>query len=112
MNNPFPDGIPFTEHFSTNRGRVLANRLNLKGAGSEKMANSVSGFFWNLQAAITLDGVNQMKGKTGNCYVDICMLIHKELIKFHQYNNLPEWVRGDVDKSLTFLKSRASVPAQ
>jgi hypothetical protein len=111
MNNPFPGGIPFTEHFSTNRGRWLANRLGLKGTGSEKMANSVSGFFWYLQAAITLDGVNQMKDKTGNCYADCCMLIHNEIIAFEQYNNLPKWVRGDVDKALTFLKSRASVPA-
>jgi len=111
MNNPFPDGIPFTEHFSTNRGRWLANRLGLKGAGSEKMAGSVSGFFWKLRAAISVDGVNQMKGKTGNCYADCCMMIYNEIITFDQYNNLPKWVREDVNKAVTFLKSRVNVPA-
>lgn len=105
MNNPFPDGIRFNETFSTNRGRWLANRLYLSGKGSETLANNVSGFFWNLSAAITVDKMNQWKGTKGNTYATACLYIHKDIISSDLYYNLPQWVRQDLDKAVQFLKS-------
>ena len=105
MNDPFPSGIPFNERFSTNRGRWLANRLYLSGKGSETLANNVSAFFWNLSAAITVEKMNKWKGTKGNTYAHGCLLIHEDIISSELYNNLPQWVREDVDKAVQFLKS-------
>lgn len=105
MNDPFPNGIPFNQHFSTNRGRWLANRLYLSGKGSETLANNVSAFFWNLSAAITAEKMNEWKGTKGNTYVHGCLLIHKDIISSELYYNLPQWVRWDVDKAVQFLRS-------
>jgi hypothetical protein len=100
MNPPFSanEEIPFLRHFSTMTGRSLANRLNLKGNGSQKLADNVSSFFWNLQAAITCKIKN-------NCYIKGYLIIHEDIIKSEQYNNLPQWVRRDLVKSLQFLQS-------
>lgn len=83
-------------------GRRLANRLNLKGTGSQKLADNVSSFFWNLRPAITLSEKN---GPKSNCYSKGCLVIHENIIKSEQYNNLPQWVRRDLVKSLQFLQS-------
>ena len=95
----------FTETFGTRTGRWLANRLYLTGNSSEKLANNVSSFFWNLQAAITVEKVNQWKGKKGNVYANGCMMIHKNIIESDQYNRLPSWVRGDLVRSIQWLKT-------
>lgn len=105
MNDPFPNGIPFNERFSTNRGRRLANRLYLSGKGSETLANNVSAFFWNLCAAITVEKMNEWKGKNGNTYAHGCLFIHKDIISSELYYNLPQWVREDVNKAVKFLNS-------
>jgi|694.fasta_scaffold34076_10 hypothetical protein len=104
---PFPtnEQIPFLRHFSTMTGRRLANRLNLKGSNSQKLADNVSSFFWNMQAAITVNNVNEMKGRKGNCYIKGCLIIHEDIIESDQYNNLPTWVKRDLVKSLQFLQS-------
>jgi hypothetical protein len=97
---PFPvnEQIPFLRHFSTMTGRRLANRLNLKGSGSQKLADNVSSFFWNMQAAM----ICKVKD---NCYIKGCLIIHEDIIKSEQYNNLPTWVKRDIVKSFQFLKS-------
>lgn len=96
----------FTETFGTRTGRWLANRLYLTGNGSEKLANNVSSFFWNLQAAITVEKVNEMKAnKIANVYSPYCRMMHKSIIESEQYNRLPSWVRGDLVRSIQWLKT-------
>lgn len=40
----------FIDCYGTRTGRWLANRLNLTGPGSEKLANLVSAYVWNARA--------------------------------------------------------------
>ena len=79
-------------------GRSLANRLNLKGIGSQKLADNVSSFFWNLQASM-------ISNNKDNCYAKGCLIIHEDIIKSELYNNLPTWVKRDIVKSFQFLTS-------
>ena len=96
--------IPFLRHFGTRRGRYLANRLNLKGKNSEKLANCVSGYFWNLQAAITVHKVMEIKGNMDkkNTYIHICKIIYQDIISYPNYNNLPDWVKGHISRGYKF----------
>ena len=101
--------IAFLEKFGTQRGRWLANRLNLTGKNSEKLANSVSAFFWNLTAAITVDKMNEMKAenKTRNTYAECCKFIHEDsILAADNYSALPAWVRIDIEKAVKMLNKR------
>lgn len=100
--------IAFLEKFGTMRGRQLASKLGLAGKDSEKLANSVSGFFWNYNASIVCDKVNEMKAeKAPNVYIDICNLIYEDgIICSSQYHWLPAWVRTDIEKAVKMLNMR------
>lgn len=101
--------IAFLEKFGTQRGRWLANRLNLTGKNSEKLANSVSGFFWNLTAAIVVDKKNDMKAKnkTPNTYAQCCKFIYEDnIISSDRYSALPVWVRADIENAIKMLNNR------
>ena len=70
----------FLETYGTQTGRWLANRLNLKGAGSQKLANLISCYAWNHRAAECLAGVYEMKGKDkNNAYADYCKLLREDI---------------------------------
>jgi hypothetical protein len=74
----------FLDLFGTRRGRWLANRLNLEGTGSEGLANLLSGYAWNMRAAKTLTGVQEMKGHdtSKNAYRSYCAILRQD-IKAH-----------------------------
>ena len=98
--------ISFIHYYSTRRGRYVANRLNLSGKGSEKIAGNLSGFFWNLQAANTVQSMNEWKGlNSSNCYANICLIIYNDIKENPQYNYLPEWVINDVETAIRYLKT-------
>jgi hypothetical protein len=98
--------IRFIHYYSTQGGRCVAKRLNLSGKGSEEIAGNLSGFFWNLQAANTVQSMNEWKRSNGsNCYVNICLIIYNDIKKNPQYINLPEWVINDVETSIRYLKT-------
>ena len=101
----YQDGeIRFLLHFSTRGGRYISNRLNLKGKSAEKISNSLSGFFWNLQAAITVKNLNEMKAnKITNPYVNGCKMIYEEILENPQYMFLPKWVKDDLIIAGNFL---------
>ena len=44
----------FINTHKTSSGRILANRLQIKGKGSSKLATSLSGYAWNKYTAINL----------------------------------------------------------
>ena len=64
------------------------------------MANSVSGFFWNLTAAIAVHKKNEMKAenKTPNVYATTCRLIYNEIWGTEKFTELPRWVISDLGK--------------
>jgi hypothetical protein len=98
--------IRFIHYYSPRRGRYVANRLNLSGRGSEKIADNLSGFFWNLQAANTVQSMNEWKRSNGsNCYANICLIIYNDIKENPQYNYLPEWVINDVETAIRYLKT-------
>jgi hypothetical protein len=106
MANPFSGEIPFLYHYSTRMGRWLANRLGLKGKGSEKLSDNVSRFFWNLQSAIIVH--NKIETETYTCvyknlYAEGCLKIYDDIISSKLYNNLPQWVCRDLDLSIKYL---------
>lgn len=101
--------IAFLEKFGTQRGRWLANRLNLTGKNSEKLANSVSAFFWNLTAAIATNKVNEMKAenRVPNTYAQCCKFIYEDsILAADNYSALPVWVRVDIEKAVKMLNKR------
>lgn len=106
MQIPFDNQeIQFIRKFGTQRGRWLANRLNLCGKNSEKLANSVSAFFWNLTAAISLEKVKQMKAdkSIANNYLAACKIIYKDMLESEKYFNLPNWVLADLQEGIKFV---------
>lgn len=83
--------------------------MNLTGKNSEKLANSVSGFFWNLTAAITVDKMNEMKAekKICNTYAQYCKFIYEDnIISSDKYSALPPWVRADIENAIKMLNNR------
>ena len=68
------DTEQFLEAFGTRRGRWLSSRLGLSGKGSVILAEMLSSYAWNMRAAKTLQGVQEMRGQSTeqNCYGDFC----------------------------------------
>lgn len=76
----------------------------MKGAGSVKLSEMVSSYFWNLQAAIAVERVNEMKAnKTANVYATACRSYHKQIAENPLYENLPLWVQQDIKKGYDFV---------
>lgn len=70
----------FLETYGTQNGRWLANRLNLKGTGSQKLANLISCYAWNHRAAEVSANVAEMKGKSrNNAYYDYCEILRQDI---------------------------------
>ena len=84
------NGEQFLELFGTRSGRWLANRLNLRGAGSERLANLLSCWAWNSRAAVALDGIRVMKGqdRRQNAYADYCALLRREIESHQLYERI------------------------
>lgn len=108
MNNPFPNGIRFNETYSAQCGRMLSNRLNLKGKGSEKLANGLSSFFLNLQKLII---VQKMKGwedlalkDRTNCIMSVMAIYHFTIDSSEHYDSLPLWIRNDVVTAVEYIR--------
>jgi hypothetical protein len=66
----------FTDLFGTSRGRWLANRLNLAGRGSERLAGAISGLAWNAKA---LKACKSEHAK--NIYLHCCACCVEEIEK-------------------------------
>jgi hypothetical protein len=71
----------FLDLYGTRTGRWLANRLNLTGPGSIKLADLLSCYAWHWRAADTITGVQQMKGQptNRNPYRDACLILRAEI---------------------------------
>jgi hypothetical protein len=79
----------FLDNFGTRTGRWLANRLNLKGTGSVKLADLISSYAWNKRAAVTLAGIYEMKGQSKtNAYADYCNILRKDIENHPLYDNV------------------------
>lgn len=85
--------LPFNETFGTQRGRWLSNRLRLSGKGAEKFADSVSSYFWNLQAGLT----GRKRNGNDNSYLAYCRAARREIVGHPMYTRLPKWVREQVE---------------
>lgn len=71
----------FLDLFGTRRGRWLANRLGLSGAGSERFAGSLSNLAWNRRAFYACQTENAR-----NIYAHAISLIREEIARSPQYN--------------------------
>lgn len=89
------DTEQFLDKFGTRTGRWLANRLNLSGKGSVQLAEMLSCYAWNLRAAHTLRGVQQMKGQPTerNCYQNFCDEYREQIAAHPQFPNVSRWLR-------------------
>ena len=96
---PFKAKVPFLEYFGTRNGRWLANRLGLKGKGSERLANAVSSFFWNYTAAVTCERM----GNNVHGYAYACKLTYDQVVTLDGFNSLPFWVRADLKAAMRGL---------
>lgn len=65
----------FIDLYSTQRGRWLANRFNLSGKGSEKLARNVSAFVWNARALEVC-----VTDNAKNIYSDACFIILEDIV--------------------------------
>jgi len=99
---PFQDKVPFLEHYGTRRNRWLANRLGLKGKGSERLANAVSSFFWNYTAAVTCDKL----ANSVYSYAYGCKLTYDFIVSLDNFDSLPFWVRADLKSAMRGLNEQ------
>lgn len=67
------DHDTFIERFSTRTGRWLANRLNLKGPGSETLANLISCYAWNKRAG------EYNANSASNNYLNYCKTLREDI---------------------------------
>lgn len=67
----------FISTHGTTRGRMLANRLGLSGAGSQRLANSFSNYAWNKLAAIDIRIIGNIE--TALKYEQICDKIYARI---------------------------------
>ncbi len=61
---------------NTNKGRIVANRLGLKGKGSSDLATALSNYAWNKYTAIGLRKRGEIQ--TAISYESICDRIYKQ----------------------------------
>jgi hypothetical protein len=66
----------FINNHGTRKGRLLANRLGLRGKGSTKLATALSNYVWNKHTAMAL----RRDGMIGTAleYEAICDSIYKD----------------------------------
>ncbi len=85
----------FLEAFGTRRGRWLASRLGLSGKGSVILAEMLSSYAWNMRAAQTLQGVQEMRGQSTeqNCYRTFCCAFREQIAAHPLFHNVSRRIK-------------------